>query len=356
MGEAAPALQHPSADLELAEKLRDRDRLVLALWLNATVYRQLGDWQRARSLIGRGLGSAPQDLTLLGDRALLEYEVGNFSQGQACLEQALEIIHSIVASRPSSQYSLPAQIIPRVARITGALDRLEVAATAAETILSSPLANPLFALYARAGLGLLAVLRDDVAAAATQYEALQSRQLPMFSIICCDHLLGLLAHTMGRLDEAMGHFENAISFCNKGGYRPELAWACHDYAGALLVGARHAVPLPDAQARAISLLDEALTISTNLGMRPLMERVQARQQKAAAQPGPIPAYPDGLTGREVEVLRLIAAGRSNREIAEELTISLKTVARHISNIFTKTRAANRTEAAAYAARHRLVSW
>jgi DNA-binding CsgD family transcriptional regulator len=355
MGEAVPALQHASADLELAEKLRDRDRLVLALWLNATVYRQLGDWQRARSLIDRGLGSAPQDLTLLGDRALLEYEVGNFSQGQACLEQALEIIHPIVASRPSSQYSLPAQIIPRVARITGALDRLEVAATAAETMLSSPLANPLFALYAQASLGLLAVLQNDAAAAATQYEALQSRQLPMFSMICCDHLLGLLAQTMGRLNQAVGHFENAINFCNKGGYRPELAWTCYDYAEALLVGA-DLKPAPTGLDKAMSLLDEALSISQELGMRPLMERAVALQERVRSQPPKAPAYPGGLTEREVEVLRLIAAGQSNREIAEELTISLKTVARHISNIFAKTSAANRTEAVAYAARHKLVSW
>jgi DNA-binding NarL/FixJ family response regulator len=103
-------------------------------------------------------------------------------------------------------------------------------------------------------------------------------------------------------------------------------------------------------------LDESLSIATELGMKPLMERVMALQQKAAAQPDSAPAYPDGLTHREVEVLRLVAAGKSNREIAEELTVSLKTVARHVSNIFAKTSAANRTEAAAYAVRHKLVSW
>jgi pimeloyl-ACP methyl ester carboxylesterase len=68
------------------------------------------------------------------------------------------------------------------------------------------------------------------------------------------------------------------------------------------------------------------------------------------------SYPDGLTAREVEVLRLIAAGRSNRDIADHLVISTNTVARHISNIFAKTRAANRAEAASYANRHRLVPW
>ncbi len=58
--------------------------------------------------------------------------------------------------------------------------------------------------------------------------------------------------------------------------------------------------------------------------------------------------PDGLTPREVEVLRLIANGRSNQEIASELVISFNTVTNHVKNILGKTGCANRTEAAAYA--------
>ena len=65
------------------------------------------------------------------------------------------------------------------------------------------------------------------------------------------------------------------------------------------------------------------------------------------------ALPAGLSAREVEVLRLIAAGRSNRAIAQALFISPNTVLRHVSNIFTKTGVANRAEAAAYATRHGL---
>ena len=62
----------------------------------------------------------------------------------------------------------------------------------------------------------------------------------------------------------------------------------------------------------------------------------------------------GLSARELEVLRLFAAGRSNQQIAGELVISLSTVAKHVTSILTKTESANRTEAAAYAHRHRLV--
>jgi DNA-binding NarL/FixJ family response regulator len=61
-----------------------------------------------------------------------------------------------------------------------------------------------------------------------------------------------------------------------------------------------------------------------------------------------------LTCREVEVLRLIAAGHSNRQIADALFISPRTIERHIANIYLKIDAHSKTEATAYALRHRLV--
>lgn len=65
------------------------------------------------------------------------------------------------------------------------------------------------------------------------------------------------------------------------------------------------------------------------------------------------ALPAGLTAREVEVLVLVAEGRTNREVAAELVLSEKTVARHLSNIFTKLGVSTRTEASAFAFEHRL---
>ena len=61
-----------------------------------------------------------------------------------------------------------------------------------------------------------------------------------------------------------------------------------------------------------------------------------------------------MTDREFEVLRLVAAGRSNRDIAADLFISAKTASVHVSNIMAKLGAANRTEAAAIAHSHQLV--
>ncbi|HEU0155420.1 MAG TPA: LuxR C-terminal-related transcriptional regulator, partial [Stellaceae bacterium] len=85
-----------------------------------------------------------------------------------------------------------------------------------------------------------------------------------------------------------------------------------------------------------------------IGMRALEERARHRLDELSAS-----AIPDELTQREAEVLRLIAIGRSNADIALVLSISLNTVATHVRNILAKTGCANRTEAAAYAMRHGL---
>ncbi|PRY13435.1 response regulator transcription factor [Kineococcus rhizosphaerae] len=84
--------------------------------------------------------------------------------------------------------------------------------------------------------------------------------------------------------------------------------------------------------------------------------VQARLLSAAANPAP-PApveLPDGLTEREADVLRLIARGRSNSEIARELVVSVATVKTHVNHLFAKTASRDRAQAVAYAHAHGLV--
>lgn len=68
-----------------------------------------------------------------------------------------------------------------------------------------------------------------------------------------------------------------------------------------------------------------------------------------------PAYPDGLTQREAEVLQLVRGDKTDWEIREELLISVSTVGNHVSNILNKTGAVNRNEAASYANQHGLVT-
>jgi DNA-binding NarL/FixJ family response regulator len=112
-----------------------------------------------------------------------------------------------------------------------------------------------------------------------------------------------------------------------------------------------ALDRPGDRPQAQALLAEAAGVAEELGIHGLGERAGALLKELASPA--MPAWPGGLTGREVEVLRLIAAGRSNRAIAEALFISPNTVLRHVSNIFAKTGVANRAEAAAYATRQGL---
>jgi DNA-binding NarL/FixJ family response regulator len=93
-------------------------------------------------------------------------------------------------------------------------------------------------------------------------------------------------------------------------------------------------------------LEAARQAFVQLGAAPDVARVDALGGRTAA--------PSGLSPRELEVVRLIAAGRTNSAIATELFLSEKTVARHVSNIFGKLGVGTRTAAAAYAYEHGLV--
>src|SRR5690606_11921545 len=96
-------------------------------------------------------------------------------------------------------------------------------------------------------------------------------------------------------------------------------------------------------------LDAARRAFRDLGARPDLSRVDAMVRRRAAT-GSV----GGLSPREVEVLRLVAAGLTNQAIAERLFLSEKTVARHVSNIFTKLGISSRSAATAYAYQHGLV--
>jgi DNA-binding CsgD family transcriptional regulator len=89
--------------------------------------------------------------------------------------------------------------------------------------------------------------------------------------------------------------------------------------------------------------------------RRTFERLGAVPDLARLEPlAPVAPPPGGLTAREMQVLVLLATGRTNRAIADELVISEKTVARHVSNIFAKLGLSSRSAATAFAYRHHLV--
>jgi DNA-binding CsgD family transcriptional regulator len=193
----------------------------------------------------------------------------------------------------------------------------------------------------------------DAPRAAQLYELLRpyaGRNLLVGTSIACfgsaDALLGALCATMQREDDARRHFEAALAMNEGQNARPALAHARYAYARMLL-----ACTAADDRVIARELLAVCAREAPALGMRALVARVAACEAGAAqpvAAPAPLPA---GLSEREAQVLRLVAAGRSNRQIATALFVSPNTVANHVRSILSKTGTANRTEAAAFALRH-----
>ncbi len=231
-----------------------------------------GDWKAGREYSDRGLEISTLTPHLLLPRVLLEHETGESAQGEVYLERLFDVMRRAGPDRffASTRVSMA---ITAIARITGVPDRLEIAETAAETVLSEHSVAPANTVHAKAGLALLAVVKGDRFAAEEHYAYIWEQRGTMIATVSSvDRLLSLLSQTMGNLDQAVTHFEEALAFCRKAGYRPELAWTCCDYADTL----RELNNVGDRE-QAISLLDESLAISTELGMRPLLERVISRQ-------------------------------------------------------------------------------
>jgi DNA-binding CsgD family transcriptional regulator len=163
----------------------------------------------------------------------------------------------------------------------------------------------------------------------------------------------LAAHRMlGELNNAAGKFEAADERLRAA---LELADACSaPYERALTLLALADLRLTEGNSSEVSaLLEEARGICSDLGAAPSLARADALAAQTPGGRRATLAYPAGLTRREAEVLGLLAAGHSNKEIASKLFLSERTVERHLTTVYRKTGVHRRTEATAYALRHGL---
>ena len=162
-----------------------------------------------------------------------------------------------------------------------------------------------------------------------------------------DRYRGMLAALAGDDANAAVHLEAAVALDERCGGRPWLAYSRFEWARWL---AAHG----DAAA-AGTQLDAALALGRELGMASLARRCEALQRELAGANSVPSTSPEGLSRRELAVLRLLCAGCSNQAIAERLFISPHTVAHHVRHILSKTDCRSRTEAAAWAHRHRVAA-
>ena len=116
-----------------------------------------------------------------------------------------------------------------------------------------------------------------------------------------------------------------------------------------LAAARMASLLGDSASAASSFAAARSTLETS-GQLPLMRVVEDDERRVASVGRPRHRFPAGLTVREAEVLRLLADGRTNREIAARLVLSVHTVERHVANAYRKIGAHNRAEATTFVIR------
>ena len=161
-------------------------------------------------------------------------------------------------------------------------------------------------------------------------------------VFCIPRLLGVAAGLYGRQDEAERFFQEAIAVTGVAGAKLETARACLDYSRLLVNDKKR-------RDEARELLERARYVFEDLGMQTLIDQAASVADTLEAAPVKVkgPSYPDRLSEREVEVLRLVARGHTNQHIADELILSHKTVARHLSNIFVKINVDNRAAATAY---------
>jgi DNA-binding NarL/FixJ family response regulator len=172
------------------------------------------------------------------------------------------------------------------------------------------------------------------------------RELTQIADECDSDLLrASAAQARGAAELAAGEATRALASLRQAAQAWQELEAPYEAARVRVLVGRACRELGDAEAFALEL-ESARSTLEQLGAAPDLAAI------SALDGGEAETY--GLTSRELEVLRLIASGKSNREIAEALVISEHTVARHVQNIFAKLRVTSRTAAGAFAFEHDLV--
>ncbi|MBU1752112.1 MAG: AAA family ATPase [Chloroflexi bacterium] len=218
-----------------------------------------------------------------------------------------------------------------------------------ETLLATLSAGYLPTLSARGCLALVGVALGDAERAARHYPDLLACQ-GQHHWFLVDRILGQVAFLCGDWPAAETHLTAAEALARREGLRPELARVLAAQADLALAQGG-----PESAMQARGLLGQARAIFRELHVANQVRRIRRQLRVLPRQPGvpPCAPLPAGLSPREDQVLRLMAAGQSNRQIADELALSESTVAKHVTAILNKTGTDNRTAAAAFAIHHGL---
>ncbi len=198
-------------------------------------------------------------------------------------------------------------------------------------------------------LAMMALVTGDRQRAMQYYSRLLPFQGQHYWFLV-DRILAAIEVLQGDWVAAQAHLDAAENHARREDLRPELPLVLAGRAGLELARGGRGSAM-----RARALLEQALPLFEQLGMADEATRTRDRLRglpRQAGGPGS-PFYPARLSAREVQVLKLVAAGMSNRQIAQELALSERTVINHVASIFNKTNLDKRSAATAFAIRHGL---
>jgi DNA-binding CsgD family transcriptional regulator len=330
----------------------------------------LGRWDQAEQVSRQGLEAAPTDavsVPLLCSRAVLELGRGDLDAAQARLQAARRLLPAPI---PEAQMAGPLFAgLAELALWGGDLDQAKrLVAEAVPLVAANPrYAAPLYGLGVRVEADRAELARahrpgqpapDDGTATALLARLDQAAAGPAGAGIpelAAWHATALAERTRQQGPSDPAAWAAAAAAWERLGQPYRVAYAGFRHAEALLASS-------DRESAAV-VLGRAAEVTGRLGARPLDTEIKALARRARLNLTPhasapavatgasTPAEQLGLTAREAEVLALVAAGRSNRQIAQALFISPKTVSVHVSNLLAKLGVAGRVEAAAIA--HRL---
>jgi len=330
-----PELRHFVA----RERQTHFNNLVIGFETSISILR--GDWQRATESAREGLRHLPLQGGY-GLRGRFGFQMFAIQRAQGLLEGVQDVAERIISSGNTEHLWLPGQIL-----LHCELGQLRQARHAMQTLgdLERLPRDDLF-LISLVFLADATVALRDTERCSIIYEMLRpysklNATLPGALMLgAVSGYLGSLAAAIGKSSEARRWLDESLILNSSMHARPALARSKVDLARVLLASENE----PDRK-RARSLLEEVRGVALELNLRPILRLAKELDGGSDAV---------NLTDREVDVLRNIAAGLSNRHIAAQLSISTSTVATHIRHIFRKIAVKNRTSAADFARRSGLL--
>jgi DNA-binding CsgD family transcriptional regulator len=340
------------ARVDAARRAQDRFQLCHARVCLADMAAVQGDWPEVARLVAE-LKPSAERLTdreplriLLAAEGYSAYQRGNFLAAEAAYAASEEIM-----GRGRESLTLIRSPLGLAQLRAGKRDAAQAAMAESERLLAAMPPGSVAAGPVLVCLTAMALILEDRPRLRRYHEALLpfSGQFYRFLV---DRLLAEIEIRLGDWPAAERHLAAAEAQAAREGMRPEQA---------LLLSVRAELELArggrDGATRARQALARALREFEELDMAAEAEHARERLRRLPSQPGrPLrEILPAGLSGREAQVLGLVAAGLSNRQIARELALSDHTVANHLTSIFNKIGASNRAAAAAFAAHHGLAA-